>query len=47
MMRAMGGGLSTLEALPRDDLFWCGRANDRVTVHKLQACAGDRLERSG
>ncbi|MER7846215.1 hypothetical protein ABTZ03_19940 [Kitasatospora sp. NPDC096077] len=37
MVRALGDGLSALDALPRDDGFWRAWANDRVTVHKLHA----------
>ncbi|MFF3068935.1 hypothetical protein ACFVSN_02040 [Kitasatospora sp. NPDC057904] len=45
MVRALNDGLSSLEELPRDDGFWRGWANGRVTAHKLQAYAGERLDR--
>ncbi|MFJ9460818.1 hypothetical protein ACIRST_37840 [Kitasatospora sp. NPDC101447] len=45
MVRALCDGLSALEALPRDDEFWRGWANDRVTIHKLHDYADEQLVR--
>lgn len=43
MVRALNDGLRVLDALPRDDVFWRGWANDRATIHKLGALAEERL----
>ncbi|MFK0016291.1 hypothetical protein [Streptomyces sp. NPDC091027] len=45
MVRALSDGLQILEALPRDEDFWRGWANEHATVHKLGAHAADRLQR--
>ncbi|MFJ7780768.1 hypothetical protein [Streptomyces yangpuensis] len=43
LVRALGEGMLALEALPRDDEFWRGWANDRATPLKLDAFATERL----
>ncbi|MGW4378349.1 hypothetical protein [Kitasatospora sp. NPDC004531] len=45
MVRALSDGLSALEALPRDDEFWRGWANDRATIHKLDSYARAQSDR--
>lgn len=43
MVRALNDGLRVLEALPRDDVFWRGWANDHATIYKLGVLAAERL----
>ncbi|WP_189819424.1 hypothetical protein [Streptomyces olivaceoviridis] len=45
MVRKLSEGLRALEALPRDDEFWHGWANDHATTHKLGAFAAELLDR--
>ncbi|MFG2753911.1 hypothetical protein [Streptomyces xanthophaeus] len=45
MVRALNDGLRVLEALPRDDMFWRGWANDHATIYKLDVFTAERLKR--
>ncbi|WP_189925451.1 hypothetical protein [Kitasatospora xanthocidica] len=45
MVRALTDDLAALDALPRDDGFWRGWANDRATIGKLRDYATGRLDR--
>lgn len=45
LVEALRGGLAELEAVPRDDPFWGGWANERATGTKLAEYARERLER--
>ncbi|MEU7357782.1 MULTISPECIES: hypothetical protein [Streptomyces] len=45
MVRALSEGLRALEALPHDDEFWHGWANDHAMTHKLGPFAAERLDR--
>ncbi|MEW2355359.1 hypothetical protein [Spirillospora sp. NPDC029432] len=45
LARALAGGAAELDALPREDPFWQGWANDLATLAKLGAYARRRLDR--
>ncbi|MFG2339808.1 hypothetical protein [Streptomyces yangpuensis] len=45
LVRALAEGMRALDALPRDDEFWRGWANDRATTLKLDVFATERLSR--
>jgi hypothetical protein len=46
MAAALQEGLSELDALPRDDVFWRGWSNHRATATKLHDYASKRLEQN-
>ena len=46
MVCAVREGLADLDALPREDPFWRGWANELVTVSKLRVFAEERLARN-